>query len=299
MGHGWFLSLAVEGGAEENLWTLVSRTVSNSGSIEKAVFVLLVIFSLISWTLVLWKLCALYEVRRNGQRFLKVFNEADSFGTVLTAELTIGASPLLGVFKAAVHAMESARQYRAMPAGIEARRISPRPASAPEEMVVLSMQHTAKAEVSKLQTGLGFLATVGSTSPFIGLFGTVWGIMNTFRELGNAKSASIAVVAPGISSALIATAAGLAVAIPAVMAYNWFLGQIDDLQDNADCFIERMDVLIMASGWQPGMSPENMKQAPATAPAPEKVVVMNVPTGSQQPTEAARATVAAEGARKT
>jgi len=232
---------------EENLWSLISRTVLQSGSIEQAVFFLLVGFSLISWTLVLWKVCALYECRKNGQKFLTVFNNADSFGTVLTAEPSVGASPLLSVFKSAVNAMENARPQAGVPN--DPRRISPKAVVANEETVLVSMQHTSKAEFLKMQSGLSFLATIGSTSPFIGLFGTVWGIMDTFRELGNAKSASIQVVAPGISSALIATAAGLAVAIPAVMAYNWFLGQIDELEENAECFVERLAVLIRASGW--------------------------------------------------
>lgn len=237
--------------SEENLWSLISRTVSNSGSIEKAVFFLLLAFSLVSWTLVLWKICALYELKKNSQKFLSVFNNADSFGAVLSAEPTVGASPLLSIFKAALQAMETSRPASGSArAAADPKSISPRPANTPEEMVVVSMQHTSRNEFLKLGGGLGFLATIGSTSPFIGLFGTVWGIMDTFRELGNAKSASIQVVAPGISSALIATAAGLAVAIPAVMAYNWFLGQIDDQQDAADCFIERLSVLIRASGWK-------------------------------------------------
>jgi biopolymer transport protein TolQ len=240
---------------DENLWSLVSRTVSGSGSIEKAVFAMLAVFSLISWTLILWKICALYETRRNSRRFLTLFDSADCLGTVSAGEVNVGPSPPLAVFKAALHAMETARREPAGPnrpaagSAVEPRRIPLRSEASPEETVLMSMQHTAKAEVAKLQLGLGFLATVGSTSPFIGLFGTVWGIMNTFRELGTAKSASIAVVAPGISSALIATAAGLAVAIPAVMAYNWFLSQINNIEDGADAFIERMTLVLRGGIW--------------------------------------------------
>lgn len=254
---------------EENLWSLISRTVNNSGSIEKAVFYLLVGFSLVSWTLVLWKICALYELKKNTQKFLAVFNNADNFGAVLSAEPTVGASPVLSIFKAALQAMEGAKASVAarVHATLDPKQISPKPATTPEEMVLVSMQHTSKAEFLKLSAGLGFLATIGSTSPFIGLFGTVWGIMDTFRELGNAKSASIQVVAPGISSALIATAAGLAVAIPAVMAYNWFLGQIDDQQDAADNFIERLSVLIRASGWK-GAEQKAAAHAPAGSLGP-------------------------------
>jgi hypothetical protein len=146
------------------------------------------------------------------------------------------------------------------------------PVTSAEHTITMSMQHTAGAEYGKLQKGLGFLATIGSTSPFIGLFGTVWGIMHTFRDLGNMKgAASIAVVAPGISASLIATAAGLAVAIPAVMAYNWLLGQIESLEDEGDEFIERVDALVRASGClnlPPGSIVAQAPALPLSQPAP-------------------------------
>ena len=141
-----------------------------------------------------------------------------------------------------------------------------------EESVKQKMEHTSKEEFARMRWGLGFLASVGSASPFIGLFGTVWGIMGTFQALGEAKSASLAVVAPGISAALIATAAGLAVAIPAVMAYNWFLGQLDGLQEQADCFIEKVLLLIRIA--PPASQPLKAEHAGAKAqPATAKVEV--------------------------
>ena len=252
---------------EESLWSLVSRTVSESGSIEKAVFFLLMGLSIVSWCILFLKLHDLSSVRKSTAKFSTLFDGADNFGTVLMAEHSVGPSPMLSIFKAAITTMESIRppgQKAAVRPGheiCEPRKILLKPQSAPGEIVLLSMQHTAKAEFARLQRGLSFMATVGSTSPFIGLFGTVWGIMDTFRRLGDAKTASIAVVAPGISSALIATAAGLAVAIPAVMAYNWFLSQINDLQDNADSFIERVNVLIHAGGWH-DVEPSVMTHTP-------------------------------------
>jgi biopolymer transport protein TolQ len=266
---------------QESLWSLVSRTVSGSGSIEQAVFYLLAAFSLASWLIILMKLIALQSARKNSATFQTLFGSADNFGTVLAGEHTVGPSPQLSIFKAAVHAMETRGAPHAGHASTDARKISLKPENAPGEMVLLAMQHTSKAEFMRLQSGLGFLATIGSTSPFIGLFGTVWGIMDTFRELGNAKSASLAVVAPGISSALIATAAGLAVAIPAVMAYNWFLGQFDTLEESATCFIERMQVLIHASGWQsapqhaPGINPANQQNVMPTSHIPASYVQPN------------------------
>jgi MotA/TolQ/ExbB proton channel family len=148
-------------------------------------------------------------------------------------------------------------------------------------MVLLAMQHTAKAEFLALHSGLNFLATIGSTTPFIGLFGTVWGILDTFRALGDAKSASLAVVAPGISNALIATAAGLAVAIPAVMAYNWFIKHIDDMQEATECFVERMDAVIIASGWSQSVA--NGPRAAATVGAQPARPVSGTPVLNAPP----------------
>jgi len=95
-----------------------------------------------------------------------------------------------------------------------------------------------------LDARLSFLATVGSTSPYVGLFGTVWGIMNSFRSLGNAQQATLAQVAPGIAEALIATAMGLFAAIPAVVAYNRFSNQLDRLSGRYDLFVEEFVVLL-------------------------------------------------------
>jgi biopolymer transport protein TolQ len=99
-----------------------------------------------------------------------------------------------------------------------------------------SMHKASNTEMTKLENALGFLATTGSASPFIGLFGTVWGIMDTFKGIGARGTATLAVVAPGISEALIATAAGLAAAIPAVIFYNYFLNQSKDMVQEMENF---------------------------------------------------------------
>jgi biopolymer transport protein TolQ len=99
-----------------------------------------------------------------------------------------------------------------------------------------ALNRARDSESTKLERTLGFLATTGSASPFIGLFGTVWGIMNTFRDIGTRGSANLAVVAPGISEALIATAAGLAAAIPAVIFYNYYLSRVRTMTQEMDSF---------------------------------------------------------------
>jgi biopolymer transport protein TolQ len=238
---------------DHELWNLIWKTVSESGSIEKAVFGLLLIFSLISWCIVLMKMLDFRTASKNNEAFSALFASADNFGSVMTNSHNIGPSPLLESFKAAMRSLETRRSTVPTLSGnqngamFDPRSIALRPASTPEDLIVLEMQNAAMADFERLRRGLPFLATIGSTAPFIGLFGTVWGIINTFRALSDATTVSLNQVAPGISSALIATAAGLVVAIPAVMAYNYFLTRLNPMQDVCDNFIQRMRVVIKAS----------------------------------------------------
>ncbi|MFH0938427.1 MAG: MotA/TolQ/ExbB proton channel family protein [Planctomycetota bacterium] len=249
---------------EETIWSLVSRTMSAAGNVERATFCLLLVFSLASWCILLIKLEDFHRAHKNSRKFLQLFNEADSFGAILAGGNLAGKSALLIIFQAAMRSLESKRSVAQSSVVSDPRQIPVRPENT-DELLRLEMQQASNAEFSRLQRGLSFLATVGSTSPFIGLFGTVWGIMNTFRSLGMAKSASLAVVAPGISSALIATAAGLVVAIPAVMAYNAFLSRLDALQDRADNFIESMVVMIRSSGYLEASAFGESRAIPPTA----------------------------------
>lgn len=119
--------------------------------------------------------------------------------------------------------------------------------SSPDRIVDAShrvMRVTLSREIDALETHLNFLATVGSTSPYVGLFGTVWGIMNSFRALSNVQQATLSMVAPGIAEALVATAMGLFAAIPAVIAYNRFSGQVERLTNRYENFMEEFSTLI-------------------------------------------------------
>jgi biopolymer transport protein TolQ len=243
--------------ASDDLWTMVSRTVGHSGGVEKLVFFLLMGCSIVLWTIFFLKISDLYFLKRNTARFQLHFEGADSLTALKSVDASAGDSVMLAILKSAFRALELSREQKASSAGPDSVAISLKPAKSTDEMVLLAMQHTSKAYYSQLQSGLSFLATIGSTTPFIGLFGTVWGIMTTFNDLGGVRSPSMSVVAPGISSALIATAAGLAVAIPAVVAYNYFLTQIDKLQEQSDCFIERMMALIRASRGNTGGIQDN------------------------------------------
>ncbi len=235
--------------ADDTLYDMLSKTMSDSGGVEKAVFYMLIGFSLVSWSIIFWKLFSFFEARSNSKKFLAVFDGADSFGEAMAHGSGTGQSPVMAVFKAAMLNLESKTTATGAPA--DARGIKINPGATREEVIELSMRHTGREYFSKLQYGLGFLATAGSATPFIGLFGTVWGILNTFRHIGKTASGDLAGVGSGISSALIATAAGLAVAIPAVIAYNAFLASIDAMQDKTDRFVERVMMLVRSSNCFP------------------------------------------------
>src|ERR1035437_4360303 len=240
------------------MWELISKTVRASGAIELFILYLLVAFSIASWALILMKLKGLMAAKRNNKKLLDRFGLSDSVGEV-TPPAVRGPAPLAAIFSAAVDTLEKAGH-----SGVKHVALSPEKL---HEKVMMRMQHTAKEEMGALKWGSGFLATAGSASPFIGLWGTVWGIMATFQALGDAKSASLAVVAPSISSALIATAAGLAVAIPAVMAYNWILSRIDLLQEEADMFMERV-VFMTRTEFPAGVPPKHAAGGTSASPAP-------------------------------
>ena len=280
--------------ADDTLWDMLSKTMSESGGVEKAVFYMLIGFSLVSWSIIFWKVFSFFEARNSSKKFLAVFDGADSFGEAMAHGASTGQSPIMTVFKAAMLTLENRAAAAAIPS--DARGIKINPGATREEVIELSMRHTAREYFSKLQYGLGFLATAGSATPFIGLFGTVWGILNTFRHIGKADSSNLAGVGSGISSALIATAAGLAVAIPAVIAYNAFLASIDAMQDKTDRFIERAMMLIRSSGSVPE-TPHAHHSHISSGPIPSAAPVSTgIPTAHIKPNAPAPTQVSAHPA---
>jgi biopolymer transport protein TolQ len=200
----------------------------------KLVMLLLAGMSLVCWFIIGAKLFRLGRATGQSNRFLDLFWESGR-GQAWSAERlesiygqlgSVSTSPLAKVFRAGY--VELARVLGSA---------GGRGAGAAElDNVERALRRAAINEVTILETMVPFLATTGSTAPFVGLFGTVWGIMNSFIEIGGQKSASLDVVAPGIAEALIATAIGLVAAIPAVMAYNYFLRRIHVLQTEMDAF---------------------------------------------------------------
>jgi biopolymer transport protein TolQ len=253
---------------DETLWTLISRTFKESGGIEQAVFLLLMVLSLASWSVMLYKFVDFFRQRGNNRKFLKIFEDADTLGTASSASKSVDASPLGEIFSAGMAVLEKTPPTAPELHPTDPRRISMKPVMSKDEWLRTGLEHAAANQIIRLKKGLGFLATLGTTAPFIGLFGTVWGIMATFRALGAASSTSLSVVAPGISASLIATAAGLAVAIPAVIGYNYFLSKIEEFEETHTQFCENFFLLVKSSGyWQSEPAQHSAQPAHPAQPA--------------------------------
>jgi biopolymer transport protein TolQ len=189
--------------------------------INQAVLAILIVISVVSWAIILSKSLAYRRVQRQTAKFLDAFRKSSKFSEVQAVCATLPASPLVGVFQAGYAELNA--QFRlggpqpANPSGP-----TPRPMLKSLPAVDRALLRAATVEINKLEKRVPFLATVASVAPFIGLFGTVVGITIAFQRIGTTGSTNLAVVGPSISEALIATAAGLFAAIPAVLAYNHF-----------------------------------------------------------------------------
>ncbi len=208
------------------------KHVAISGPIVKFVLLILLAFSVISWAIILLKYRSFKGIEKEQENFLDMFYEGRTMNQLLEyAEKRDKKIPMIQLFKSGytelVRFKRIARQdmegTKTDEEGHDIRMIA---SIDPVDGIERAMRKTINEQQSDLESYLPFLATCGSTTPFIGLFGTVWGIMNAFASIGATGSASLATVAPGIAEALIATAAGLAAAIPAVIFYNFFLNRV-------------------------------------------------------------------------
>jgi biopolymer transport protein TolQ len=206
--------------------TRVFQHILLSGPIVKLVLLLLVTFSVVSWAIIFLKIRLFKGVESAQAQFIQSFAEGKSLNALYDQAEKSRRTPLTEVFRTGY--IELTRIQRGRPAGSSA--------GLPLGNVERAMRKAAGDEMALMETYLPFLATTGSSTPFIGLFGTVWGIMNAFSGIATAGSATLATVAPGIAEALIATAAGLAAAIPSVMAYNYFLNRIRVIATRIDSF---------------------------------------------------------------
>jgi biopolymer transport protein TolQ len=205
------LLLTVIGGEIVNL-------VAQSGPVAKAVLLILLFFSIFSWAIILARWSLFRRARAQSGRFLRAFRRAQRFQDMAAVSDQFRPSPLVAVFDGGYEEFKRQGGRGNTPA------------------VQRAMQISSSQELTRLERQMPWLATTGAVTPFIGLFGTVWGIIDAFHGLGTTGAATLRAVAPGISEALITTAAGLFAAIPAVIAYNFFTNEIREFGARMDDF---------------------------------------------------------------
>ena len=193
------------------------QLILQAGYVVKVVLLILLFFSVVSWAIIFYKYRYLSRANKETDTFLRSYRAGRDLKGLLITTRPLNLSPLSNIFKftSSENIVDKAEIKR-------------------------SLRRFSALESAKLEKYLSFLATTGSTTPFIGLFGTVWGIMNAFRGIGAAGSASLSVVAPGIAEALITTAAGLVAAIPAVIAYNYYLSRARQMIIEMEDFSEEL-----------------------------------------------------------
>lgn len=211
--------------------TRVFRHVALAGPIVKLVLFILVLFSVVSWAIIFLKFRLFKGIERNQADFVKSFGEGKSLAALFDLAEKSGRTPLTEVFRTGYLELSRIQRSRAAEPAV-----APRGGIPLLENVERAMRKAANEEIAHLELYLPFLATTGSATPFIGLFGTVWGIMNAFSGIAQVGSATLATVAPGIAEALIATAMGLVAAIPSVVAYNYFTNRIRVIAGRIDGF---------------------------------------------------------------
>jgi biopolymer transport protein TolQ len=197
--------------------------------VVKSVLLLLILASFWSWVLIIDKWLSIGKLKRKALRFEKTFWSGRSLDELYAQHSQRSDQPFTAVFVAALREWK-----RSFEGGV------PRDALIPgvKERVEKAMSVSIHREIEKIERGLGYLATVGSTAPFVGLFGTVWGIMNSFQAIAQRQDTTLAVVAPGIAEALFATALGLLAAIPAVIAYNRFVNEVGRYENRLEAFAD-------------------------------------------------------------
>jgi len=203
--------------------------------VVKIVLVVLIYFSVVSWTIIFFKLLQIYRANSESQRFLEFFWKTKRFDLVNAQLDRFTNSPLSVMFNEGYGEMKKLMEHMEQGENAEEGNIISTDLGGIDN-IARALRRATTSEITRLERYLTFLATTGATAPFIGLFGTVWGIMTAFKGIGETGSASLAVVAPGIAEALIATAIGLVAAIPAVMGYNHFQHKLKVVIAEMDSF---------------------------------------------------------------
>ena len=220
-----------ESGLQGDVLSLIAR----SGSVSKVILLLLALFSIASWGIIFFKIWQFRRVGSQTDRFLDVFRQSSKFSEVQSVCRSLAHSPLVGVFLAGYVELNGQIRQNGPPEG-RPGSAAPRPSLRSFDALDRALLRASTVEVNKLERHVPFLATTAAITPFIGLFGTVWGIMSAFQGIGETGSTSLGVVAPGIAEALIATAAGLGAAIPAVYFYNHLTQRVKQFASSMEEF---------------------------------------------------------------
>jgi biopolymer transport protein TolQ len=213
----------------------LANIVLSASPVVQLVLLLLLLFSVGSLGVILFKFRQLGVARRQSERFLEIFWEAKNLAAINNASLELKQSPVAHVFRSGYQELQRLTRSKKSGTGTWDDKTESTELGGIEN-VERAMRRATTQEVTRLEKALTFLATTASTAPFVGLFGTVWGVMTAFRGLTTAQTSSIQAVAPGIAEALIATAVGLAAAIPAVVAFNHFAREIRVLTADMENF---------------------------------------------------------------
>jgi biopolymer transport protein TolQ len=219
--------------------SLIVNLIARSTIVAKFVILVLAMFSIISWGVILYKWWTFSKAGKQSAQFLDVFRRSNKFSEVQAVCRSLSDSPLVGLFQSGYTELTAQLRQSAPPDAAN----GPNPKTPPGRPTIKSLSAVDRAlmrasvvEVTKLEHWIPFLATTASVSPFIGLFGTVWGILVAFELIGQTGSTSITAVGPSISEALVTTALGLAAAIPAVMAYNNLTNHVKSFASDMDDF---------------------------------------------------------------
>ena len=210
----------------------IFQMVIHAGLMVKFVLLILLMFSIISWTIIFTKWRLFRKAKHETEYFFDLFWESTEFGKIYDECSDLLTSPVVNLFRSGYSEFKRIMKIQA-PSTSKDKNPNVQPSL---DYVERSLKKTTIDQGNRLERALSFLATTGNTTPFIGLFGTVWGIMESFIGIGLKGAANLAVVAPGISEALIATAAGLVAAIPAVVAFNYFNQRVMSMRSEMDTF---------------------------------------------------------------
>jgi biopolymer transport protein TolQ len=211
----------------------IFKLITDATAVVQVILLVLLFFSVFSWTIIIFKRRALKAATAQSRKFLSIFKKSKNLTDVNEASKTFQASPLAAIFQAGYKELSYLAKKESPPSGNGWSL----------ENLSRALTKASNGEVARMERLMSFLATTGSVTPFIGLLGTVWGIMDAFIRIGQTRSAGLVTVAPGIAEALVATAVGLFAAIPAVIAYNYFLHKIkDQITDMEDFSLELLSI---------------------------------------------------------